>query len=364
MASFPSTEVPGGAPGWVSWYGLGGEKVDGPGEWELVYLVIESASAPWEVLELTRNGVPLALTQRRLGSVIRTVAEWPRSNPGRYELALRHPQGVDRVTVDIAPAKISMDDFRAMLTDLQTRLPASIVLSLQRAGGLAGIDLSSVRPATAAEELYRLKRAIEGTPERLGLRHILPAVARAPHEILEAHTVMVRSELLKRPRPASLVRALATASNVGAGRQPVRLPDERVRPTRDVYENRVVRACVLEVARRLRHLGSLISAENSSLAAQLPALTAPLAHARQQARFLEDVSDLTTPPKRVTMVLLKRREYRDALALLLELQRSLQVTLDDPRLLEPMDNLPSLYQTWCTLQVIDVLTKTRPAVWI
>ncbi|AIZ45176.1 hypothetical protein QR90_08770 [Deinococcus radiopugnans] len=334
--------------------------MDGPREWQLIYLVIESAPAPWEVLELTRNGDPLTLTQRRLGALVRTVAEWPRSNPGRYELVLRHPQGVARVTVDIAPTKISMDDFRAMLTDLHSRLPASIVLSLQRAGGLAGIDLSSVRPATAAEELYRLKRAVEGTPERTGLREILPAVARAPHEILEADTVMVRSELLKRPRPASLVRALATASNVGAGRQPVRLPDERVRPTRDVYENRVVQACVLAVMRRLRLLQQLAARtrrDDSPLAVQLLALTGTLAQARRQARFLDDVRDLTTPPHRVTMVLLKRREYRDALTLLLELQRSLQVTLDDSRLLEPMDNLPSLFQTWCALQVVDVLLR-------
>lgn len=355
MDSSPSTDGAGDADAAVfSWFATQGHAIAGPREWEPAYLGVGHGPLPWDQLTLTRNGEVLPLTQRRLGDAVRTVAEWPPSNPGRYDLTLTGAQRSVQGTVHVEAAKLSPASVHAMLADLNHSLPAGLALSLQRAGGLAGVELSNIKSATPTGELYRLTLAVEGAGDQMGLRHLLPAVARAPHEILEAHTVMVRSERLQRPRPAGLVRALATASNVGSGRQPITLPDERVRPTRDVYENRVVKAAVQAVVRRLRHLGGLVRSD-PALAAQVAALTRTVAEASRPAGFLDDVSELGGPPDRLTMTLLKRREYRAALELLLNLQRSVQVTLDDPQLSEPMQNLPSLYQTWCTLQVYEAL---------
>jgi predicted component of viral defense system (DUF524 family) len=55
------------------------------------------------------------------------------------------------------------------------------------------------------------------------------------------------------------------------------------------------------------------------------------------------------------MVLLKRPPYRAALQGYLELHRSPFVSLDDPALATPLINLPSLYQTWGTLQLVDAV---------
>jgi predicted component of viral defense system (DUF524 family) len=55
------------------------------------------------------------------------------------------------------------------------------------------------------------------------------------------------------------------------------------------------------------------------------------------------------------MVLMRRAEYRAALEGFLEFHRTLNIHLDEPALDSPLENLPSLYETWGTLQVIRVL---------
>ena len=64
------------------------------------------------------------------------------------------------------------------------------------------------------------------------------------------------------------------------------------------------------------------------------------------------MSELTEPPTRLTIVLLKRSEYRAALEGFLEFRRTALVQLDEPLLQAPLTNLPSLYETWGTLQVV------------
>ena len=60
-------------------------------------------------------------------------------------------------------------------------------------------------------------------------------------------------------------------------------------------------------------------------------------------------------PTRLTMVLLRRPPYRAALEGYVEFGRSAVVRLEDSRLEAPLENLPGLYQTWGTLEVISVL---------
>jgi len=305
-------------------------------------------TASWTDLTVTCNGAPLAVTLRRVGGLVWITAEWPRVNAGQYQLQLQWPDEMLNIRVTVLPIKLTPAQLERLLEDLHAGLPADVALSLQRAGALAGTLVGQVKPATVAEELSRLRRAVLGTEERPPLQVLLQAVQRDPYTALEALSVSVRREYLRRPRPEALVRAVA-----GHLQPPptLKLPDERVTRTLDVYENRVVRACVEAIHRRLRHLTALRPEliEATSLQTKLQA-------ARRSAPMLEEVSSLRGPPGRITMVLLRRPDYRALLEVLLELQRSVQVTLDDARLLEPLDNVPALYQTWCTLQVMVALT--------
>ncbi|WP_174369227.1 DUF2357 domain-containing protein [Deinococcus sp. JMULE3] len=339
----------------MRWFTTAGLPASGPAEWDAAYLTLD-APGSWEAMTVTRNGLPCPVTLRRLNGQVRTTVDWPRSGPGHYRLHVTVEGSRHTATVTVHARKLPPGGFDAMLDDLHVHLPADVAISLKRAGGLAGIQLSELKPATLQEELARLRRAVHGTPDRPGLAALLPVIARSPHEILQSSGVMVRRELLKRPRPAALVQALSRSSAHTGGHAP-RFPDERVQPTVDVYENRVVRACAHLVLHRLRTLAQL-AARDPRLGPPVHDLHVTLNSALRAASFLRDVRDLSGAPRRLTMVLLRRPEYRAALEILLELQRSLRVTLDDDRLLEPLGNTPSLYQTWGALHVIRALTDT------
>jgi predicted component of viral defense system (DUF524 family) len=79
--------------------------------------------------------------------------------------------------------------------------------------------------------------------------------------------------------------------------------------------------------------------------------------ARQRSEYLRDVGELEEAPSRVTMVLLRRPEYRALYASYLAFQRRLSVRLDAGALDAPLRELPYLYQLWCTLVVIDVFVQ-------
>jgi predicted component of viral defense system (DUF524 family) len=82
-----------------------------------------------------------------------------------------------------------------------------------------------------------------------------------------------------------------------------------------------------------------------------------LRRARHEASFLDEVSPLRQIPATVTMVLLKRPDYRSLLQSYLHFRRSAFVELDEPGLEAPLENLPHLYEVWGTLQVIQVLLE-------
>ena len=83
-------------------------------------------------------------------------------------------------------------------------------------------------------------------------------------------------------------------------------------------------------------------------------------YASAVASFLDDVGELTEPPARITMVLLKRPEYRAMLEGFLELRRSALVRMNEPAVDAPLESLPHLYETWGVLEIIKVLLELAP----
>jgi hypothetical protein len=327
-----------------------------PREWETMLVEARVPAEAWERAELTRNGAPLPLALRRLGGATRVVAEWPRSGCGRYALRLRVDGEEHRAEWEVHPEKIGPDAFGRLLDDLEARLPASVALGLQRAGGLAGVDLLPPQESTLAAELVRLRRAVLGTGSRPGLVSVLHALAPDPHRVLRAVEQWTRAERARRPHPARMAQALAQGRNVDAAGGPIRVLDTRVEHTFDVYENRLLNTFVSLVRTRLRRLEPVLRApRHAPLAAQAAELGQALHAARRRAPFLDEAGTLSHTPDRLTMVLLKRDPYRAALEGLLELHRRVAVQLRAPGLEAPLENLPGLYQLWGTLQVADAL---------
>jgi hypothetical protein len=325
-------------------------------EWRPAYLDLERPPEEWGRVVVRRNGAELPVLLRRLGGQPRLVAEWPRSDPGRYALAVEFEGIVERQEILVPPRKIGQASFGRLLEELDARLPTAIALALQRCGALAGTRILPPAESTFAQELHRLRRAVEGTDARPGLMAVFAELARDSHRVLRTDELWARAERARRPHPGRLALAVARPHNLGENGWPTRVVDQRVEHTHDVYENRLVKAYADEVAARLRRLGrALVAAGQSVLGASANRLLEQLGRALREASFLDDVAPLTQAPTQLTMVLLRRPPYRAAFEGYLELHRSATVRLDEPRLDAPLENLPALYQAWGTLLVVAAL---------
>jgi hypothetical protein len=337
-----------------------GTSVDAPREWSPAFVEIFVPIDRWEDVRLWRQGEELPVYLKRLGGRPRLLADWPRSGAGRYRLRLECLAETEERIVNVRPEKISSESYARLLEDLEGRLPVSVALGLQRAGALSGIVFRPPSETTLAEESNRLKRAVAGTAGRPGLSKVLVELARSPHVILRTTEPWVLRHEARRPHPARLVQAISLAGNLAADHLPERVLDTRVEHTGDVYENRLVKSYVYQVEVRLRRLIRALEASPPSLGAQArirdqERLLRELLWARRQAAFLDEVELLAHLPTQLTMVLRRRPPYRAALEGYLEFRRSAAVRLEEPNLDAPLENLPSIYQTWGTLEVISAL---------
>ncbi len=340
----------------ISFLDLTAQTVGQPREWTEALVELNLEPAEWESAQLTVNNTARELSLRSIGGRVRVVAEWPRANAGNYVLRAELNGQVTTRLITVPPAKLGEGAFDAMLADLQSRLPAAVAIGLQKAGGLTGLKILPPAEVTVEQELARLRRAVTGGADRPGLATILRDLARDPHRRLDEDELWTPTHLARRPHPARLGRAVSSFANMASGDLPLRIIDQRVHETVDVYENRLVRLYHDQVLQRILRLQRYLERSGSErLFHAVAGLRSDLAASRRAAPFLDEVSPPSYLPTTVTMVLLKRPAYRAAFEGYLELHRSLAVRLDDPRLDLPLENLPSLYQLWGTLSACSIV---------
>ncbi len=329
-----------------------GERLETPLEWSPALVAIDIPSQHWAKVSLTLQGQPLEFTLREIEGVQQLLACWPRCGPGYYHLVLTSPTARIRQQVRVAPAKISDQALQVMLDDLERRLPYSIAMGLQRAGGLVGTELPPPQEMTLAAEMERLRKAVEGSRDRPGLERILPELARDPHKMLASTQTWVPRTQARRPHPSRLWAALSLKGNLDSDSLPLKVLDSRVEHTYDVYENRLVKLFLQQVWNRLRRARRLTSVRELA-----DHLMARLQRSQRQAQFLEEVRLPDHLPDRLTMVLLNRPPYRQSLEAFTEFRRGLVVRFQEPALDSPLDNLPRLYQRWGALCAIEALLR-------
>ena len=333
-----------------------------PSEWAPCRVVLDTPLEDWQQTTLTRSGQALEPYLAKIADEPSVVADWPRSGTGKYELMLRWPAGEEIRKISIKSEKLSPEAFRTLIDDLQNRLPATIAIALQNAGALTGLQIVPPKETTLAEELNRLTRACFGTPSRPGLVPVLRSTARGPHRILASVDAWTLRERARRIDPTRLHQAYAMPRNLTKQLIPIRVPERRVEHTVDVYENRLLRAFHDQVNLRVRALQkAAATANNTAVRDQAAAVAFELSRSRRDASFLDEVNELREAPTRVTMVLLKRSEYRAALEGFIEFRRRALVRLDEPLLSAPLENLPRLYETWCTLETILAFVEVAAA---
>jgi predicted component of viral defense system (DUF524 family) len=339
-----------------------GSDLEAPREWRRGLIEVDLPPEHLAHTTLLCQGQPLRLFVQSLAGQPRLFAEWPLSGTGRYRLALESAGLSEQLEIEVVPEKISVVAYARLIDDLQTRLPASVAIGLQRAGALAGLRLKPPGESTLAQELARLRQAVQGTDRSAGLVATLPAIGRDPHRLLVKREQWVEADRVRRLEPVGLVNAVRKANNLDPETGlPFRVPDVRVEHTVDVYENRLVRSFYDQVASRLRRLGAALAAQGSlSALVEAEELARAVRRARRTAAFLDEVGPLAHTPARGTMVLLRRPEYRSLLESYLRFRRSAYVQLEEPALEAPLENLPVLYERWGTLKVIDALLEVAP----
>lgn len=319
----------------------------GPNEWtqSLVEVLIPPDLGSLERVRLLRQGESMRVFAQPLGGKTRVLADWPRSGTGRYRLALEYGDTSEELDVTVRPQKISTEAYGRMVDELQTRLPASVAVGLQRAGALSGLELRPPGENTLAQELARLRTAVTDNAGTAGLASTLDAVGRDPHRVLRKREEWVVRSRVRRLEPVGLIAAIRQPSNVDPEtRLPKRAPNVQVEHTVDVYENRLLRSFHDQVSARLRRLSAALDAQRAETPhLEVEELLVRLSRSRRNAAFLDEVGPLQQVPTRVTTVLSKRPEYRSLLEGYLRFRRSAFIQLDDPRLEAPLEELPELY---------------------
>ena len=333
-----------------------GDPTDLPREWEPSTLDVGVAPADWPETKLRLQG-ELFSTAKATPSWRDTVSiEWPRSGPGNYLIEIDTPSGSASMSFTIRSEKLSRRALACTIDALESGLPTSIAVGLQRLGGLQGIRLLPHRESTLAQEILRLRRAVRGTSRRPGLAQTLRSISGDPYQTFRYEDIWTRADRVRRPQAGRLALAVAAAGNVSEDRGLRRLIDQRVEHTADVYENRLLKTFVEEVASRLRRLLAEVVNREVELT-QLAELSTELNRAERTATFLKEVSTPRDLPIVLTMVLLNRPAYRAVLDGLVEFRRSVAVHLEDAALDAPLQNLPYLYQRWCLLEVINAVNR-------
>lgn len=345
----------------LAFWSLSGDPLPAPREWESALVEVNTPVPLWESAQLWCNGTPLPLGVQRVGGRARVVAAWPLSGPGNYALRFAESQRAapTETVVSVLPRKIGRAGFEALLADLEARLPVSIALGFQRCGARLGVATVEPHAGTYVEAFQRLHTAVRGGDTVPGLIVLLPRIARAPHATLRSDGHWVRRESARRPDPTRLMHALARPGNLAPERQPRHIVDTQVTASVDTPENRLVLAYCDNVRARLRRLARI--APDPAMRQACEALSDQLEDARRRAPFLREVAQPAFLPQQPSLTLLHRPEYRAILQGYLSLHRSIGVRLDDDALEAPLENLPSLYQTWGTLEIVDALLRAGAA---
>lgn len=333
-----------------------GLSIEAPTEWSPAFIEVDVDTEAWESVEARIQGLPAPVQVRRVGGRGVVVVPWERAPAGRFRIEVLAAHRRDQRDVTVAPAKISQTELESIVVDLETRLAPTIALAMQRMGAFAGLEINPPGETTLAAEMHRVRVAVQGDAGTRGLISLVPEIAQDPHRMLRTDEPWVRTEAARRPSAPRLAAALAKPNNLDADRRPLAVADRRAEHTFDVYENRLLKLFLSRLDARLRRLLNVASdLKKASIADDAADLLRDVRATSRAARFLEDVARPSHGPTQVSMVLLKRPDYREMLLAYQRYQRHMTVLIDDLLLDAPLSDVPSLYELWGTMKTAEAL---------
>ena len=324
---------------------------ESPGEWREGWLVLPESLGKWSEIRAWAQGGELPVSCRLVDGNERALVPWNRAGPGHHRIEARSGETRWKSRVEIEPETIDRTAFAALLQELSHELPASIALSLQRIGANLPIERTVLDQPTLAEELERLRRLVQGWPDGPpGLSAVLRSIGQAPVMRLVREPEIRPVERALRPDLTRLGPLLATLPLNRRGR-PQRIVDMRPVESFETPENRFVAHFASLATRRLRRLDALAKEVAELDEQEIGVLANEMGRAIGSFPQLADLRPLADPP--ASQAMLRLAPYRQALGLWRRFKQSLAAILEDRRLDAPSENLPSLYELWGTLSVID-----------
>ncbi len=285
---------------------------------------------------------------------------WPASGPGHYDLSLSCGNIREHQTITVLPEYFSKTDCTSMINDLTDLLPKSIAAKLRQCGAQLGPEQVREQKSDLEEEWLKLRNAITGTKEKLGLLQILPIIERACHQILSPRLEVRSADKLRRPEMSRLPQAMSMPGNMVAFDELYQMFDVTSVQSFETYENQLVKTYVQALRSQLSRLQAKVRTERApqAMANELDILANEFKLACVRASFLRKVRNTSVSAPRVTMVLLKNPAYRAVLEgyLALNNQQS-SITLEEQALNSPLDKFPYLYQLWANLMVMSALLQ-------
>ncbi len=204
MESSPSSRI--------SFFNETGAIIHGPVEGHKcgIALAIPKELWPQITLKLDTATLPLQFDQATSSAY----AEWPASAPGYYELTLACGDIHERLTIKVLPQYFRESDLLAIVQDLEDRMPKLVSTQLQECGGLVGENLVQDQEPTIEQEFVRLRRAVAGTKEKLGVLQLLPMIQRDCYQVLVPRHELRKANQARKPDISKLPMAIAMPGNI------------------------------------------------------------------------------------------------------------------------------------------------------
>ncbi len=314
-----------------------------------------------------------------------------RWNPGpavgwrRLQLIIRagaHDQSYEW-PLRVLARKIDQERYEALIDDLQ-RVAFRLVAALAGAGA-EGAALERAEPwqhspaetyyAILAERLEGFARAVRRIASR-PREQLRRARDQTPLGLAGELSPAAIAELGRtplEPAPPDAAALLQEAIRPGGGALPQSVVSERALPTADIYEHRLLKQLLAQLARRARSVGRLAEREAERLAAnaamadvpaarllraqQIAAGCAAAGRSLRELRALPFLAEVGPLPafQGATPLLQRDPHYREVYRMWQALRQLPQLAFDSPLFALPIAELPRLYESWCALQVAEAL---------
>ena len=349
MESSPSSRI--------SFFIETGAAIHGPLEGQKCGIAINITKEHWPLASLKLDTEPLPLQFDEAAMSVH--AEWPPKGTGNYQLALACGDIHERLNIKVMPQYFRESDLLSIVQDLEDRMPKLISSQLQECGGLVGENLVQDQEPTIEQEFVRLRRAVAGTKEKLGVLQLLPIIQRDCYQVLVPRHELRKANQARKPDISKLPRAIAMPGNIFPSGALKQMYDMTVERSFETHENRLVKAYVQALQSQMSRLQGRLEAEATApaIARELETLLNEFRLACTRASFLREVKQPFVSAGRVTMVLLKNPAYRAILEGYLALYKQSPIRLEEPALAAPLSNFPRLYQRWANLIVVSVLLQ-------